>query len=255
MPQEIDNIEGFEKLDKWKDCSVPQVPQRLVYQHNRKRASNTGFPSRMQVGLDLNLTEHEVAAIFGWTTGDYRFLNPIARGQQHVEFEEYPFLPNNLTKAICRLDRDDVLPYVKILESALLKLPASIPKTQRLWRGHKRPVSLNLGSTIILDGFTSATRDREKALSFIENADEGTSNQRTLIAFDYHFTSRCISRISARRDEMEVLFPMNSEFEVIEAPMSFEQDMEAVGRATIRLDRKIENDKIHLVYVKEIKKH
>mmetsp|Transcript_10912 Transcript_10912/g.16090 ORF Transcript_10912/g.16090 Transcript_10912/m.16090 type:complete len:262 (-) Transcript_10912:261-1046(-) len=255
MSQTSNAIEGFKKLDKWKESPDAQVPQHFVYEHNRKRASNMGFPSRFQVGLSLNLTEHQVAAVFGWTTGDYRFLNPIARGQQQVEFEDYPFLPSNLTKMTFRLDRDDVLPYVNVLESALLKLTSSIPRKQRLWRGHRRLVSRDLGSTVVLNGFTSATRDREKALSFVEKADEGKSNQRTLLAFDYHFSSRCISRISARRDEMEVLFPIDSTFEVVKAPEhDLEHDLEVVEAAITRFQKTMPNAKINLLYLKEVER-
>jgi hypothetical protein len=71
-------IDGFERLDKWKGCEIegegvptPEpLPKRLVFEHNRARAAATGFPTRLQVG-QYGLTDHEVAAIFGWTTGDY----------------------------------------------------------------------------------------------------------------------------------------------------------------------------------------
>ena len=85
--QQLDakTIDAYEILDKWKRCNVDdipgsttEVPSRLVYQHNRKRAAGTGFPTRLTTGKNLGLTDHETAAIFGWTTADYRLLNPIA---------------------------------------------------------------------------------------------------------------------------------------------------------------------------------
>ena len=40
----------------------------------------------LQVGKQsLGLSEHQVAAVMGWTIGDYRLINPIARGQEEVE--------------------------------------------------------------------------------------------------------------------------------------------------------------------------
>eukprot|EP00961_Rhodomonas_salina_P282760 3821179-Rhodomonas_salina.1 len=80
-------IRGFETLNKWKDCTSDdddirrKIPERMVYEHNRARAARSGFPSVLEVGRSpaFGLTDHEVAAIFGWTTGDYRMINPIAR--------------------------------------------------------------------------------------------------------------------------------------------------------------------------------
>ena len=88
-------IEAFEKLDKWKGCLLDAAPSRMVFEHNRKRAAGNGFPSSIEIGKKFGLTDHEISALFGWTTGDYRFLNPIARGGDTVDFEDYPFLPAN----------------------------------------------------------------------------------------------------------------------------------------------------------------
>lgn len=262
-------IEGFEKLDKWKECllvastSSATPPKRMVFEHNRKRAANNGFPSSIEIGTkSYGLTVHEVAALFGWTTGDYRFLNPIARGEQTVVFDDYPFLPNQLTKASCRLHRDDVLPYIHILNSALLKLPPLVSSTQILWRGHRRKLlqKKTLGSKILMKGFTSVTRDRDTALEFCIKSNEGRSKQRTLLAFVQHSTSRCISKFSARKDEMEVLFPLDTTFEVVAEPhhdehsssSSVEEDKQAVKEAVERLRKDMPDAEIDLVYLKEI---
>lgn len=109
-------------------------------------------------------------------------VNPIARGLDEVEFDDYPLLPK-LTKATCKLNKADVLPYVRVLSSALTKLPALVG-TERLWRGHRRSVSYELGSIITLNGFTSVSRDRTAAIEFAAKANEGRSAQRTLLVFD-----------------------------------------------------------------------
>mmetsp|Transcript_12843 Transcript_12843/g.17194 ORF Transcript_12843/g.17194 Transcript_12843/m.17194 type:complete len:294 (+) Transcript_12843:114-995(+) len=251
-------IEEFEKLNKWKGCLIDGAPERFVYAHNRARAAGSGFPTSLAMGLDQGLTEHEVAAIFGWSTGDYRMINPIARGQSEVAFEDYPFLPNKLTKATCVLSRDDVIPYVHVLSSALSKLPPLANNAQRLWRGHRRYINAEVGSTIVLRGFTSVTRDRDNALAFAAKPNEGTSSQRTLISFVEHFSGRCISKLSARRDEMEVMFPLDTTFEVVPRPDYDDDDddsddISAVLAAKERLKKTIPDVDINLVYLKEVK--
>jgi len=224
----------------------------MVYEHNRSRAASTGFPSRLIIGSNLGLTDHETAAIFGWTTGDYRLVNPIARGSQEVEFEDYPFLPNKTTKAKCRLSREDVIPYALFLSSALSKLPA-LPSQQMLWRGHRRRVNNKVGNVIAMKGFTSATRDRENALEFTVKSNEGSSDKRTLLGILEHPSGRCISKISARSDEMEVLFPTNTSFEVVGPPVDTEkEDRLAVQKAEEKLREKMPFAEIDLVYVREV---
>lgn len=125
------NVRAFELLDKWKNCDRT-VGQSLVYAQNKLRAENEGFPSIMEVGRGMGLTQHEVAAVLGWTTGDFRLINPIARGQEEVEFEDFP----RGQRTMCRLSRVDVMPYVQVLHGAVQKLPA-LSSTQPLYRGHR----------------------------------------------------------------------------------------------------------------------
>lgn len=255
-------IEGFESLDKWKKCITTDVvdqdkiPKRLVYKHNRARAAGSGFPTVLELGHKVGLTDHEVASLFGWTTGDYRFVNPIARGATTtVEFSDYPLLPHKMTKATFSMTREEVLPYVYILSAALSKLPPEEGK-QRLWRGHKQPFAAStkkIGDTLLLKGFTSVTRDRENALEFCIKDDEDSPNQRTLLVIVESKSGRCISKFSARKGEMEVLFPLDVMFQVVEPPDdSLEDDRKAVRQATERLQKKVPGAEIDLVYVKEV---
>lgn len=250
-PLDSNTTEGFERLDKWKGCK--NAPKRFVFEHNHSRAKNTGFPTRSEIGKNLGLTNHEVAAVFGWTTGDYRFVNPIARGQESVEFDDYPFLPNSMKKATCELSRQDVMPYVDVLSSAFSKLPANSSSKEVLWRGHRRQVSNKVGTIFTLKGFTSVSRDRDNALTFAEKANEGRSNMRTLIAFVEHSNSRDLAKLSARRDEMEVVFPRDTMFEVVAAPKErVVEDESAAMWATVRLRKAMPGAKIEVVYLKEV---
>lgn len=253
-------IARFEALDKWKQCVTTQgenvdatkIPNRMVYQHNKSRAAGSGFPSALEVGHSRGLTDHEAAAIFGWTTGDYRFINPIARGNETTEFSDYPFLPHQITKVNFVMMREEVLPYIQILSVALSKLPTQ-PGDQRLWRGHMRPLpdaTQTVGATFLMKGFTSVTRDRENALEFcIKNSGE-SPKQMVLLAIVESISGRCVSKFSARSEEMEVLFPLDTMFEVVEPPADYlEIDQNAVQQATKQVQNKAPGTTITLVYV------
>mmetsp|Transcript_29880 Transcript_29880/g.64709 ORF Transcript_29880/g.64709 Transcript_29880/m.64709 type:complete len:337 (+) Transcript_29880:352-1362(+) len=246
-------IEAYEALDKWKGCARSDAPVRLVYKHNRSRAAGAGFPTRLTVGSNLGLSDHETAAIFGWTTGDYRLLNPIARGSTVTEFDEYPFLPQDMAKVTCKLTREDVLPYIRVLSSALSKLPP-LSSQQRLWRGHRRKLTpSSVGSIIRMKGFTSVTRDRDNALDFAKKSNEGRSNQRTLIGVLEHSSGRCISKLSARPGEMEVIFPADTTFEVVDPPGDTgSDDLKAVQSASERMRESMPGGDIDLIYVREV---
>ena len=245
-------IDAYETLNKWKGCARSDAPVRLVYKYNRSRAA-AGFPTRLEVGSNLGLTDHETTAIFGWTTGDYRLLNPIARGARVSEFDDYPFLPQDMVKVKCKLTRDDVMPYIRVLSSALSKLPP-LSSQQRLWRGHRRRLRpSSVGSIIRMKGFTSVTRDRDNALEFAAKTNEGRSEQRTLIGVLEHSSGRCISKLSARPGEMEVLFPTDTTFEIVDPPGDTGvDDLKAVESAAERMRGNIPNADIELIYVREV---
>ncbi|CAE8592984.1 unnamed protein product [Polarella glacialis] len=243
------DIEVFERLDKWKRCDR-EVGEFLVCQQNTSRAKYNGFPSTLEVGIAQGLTSHEVAALFGWTTGDFRFINPIARGLQEVTFEDYP---NAATKVLCSLTRHEVLPYVQLISSALRKLPAC--PGQRLWRGHRRAVPSELGTVLVLRGFTSASYDRDESIRFAAQVNAGKSVKRTLIAFEEHFSGRSIAKLSARRREAEVLFPLDTRFQVVAGPVASEADsdeLSAVQSAVEEMRATLPEADIRIVYLREV---
>ncbi|CAK0848269.1 unnamed protein product [Prorocentrum cordatum] len=151
------DLDGFERLDKWRHCEEEGVGECRVFAHNLARARNSGFPSTLECGEAAGLSPHEIAALFGWTTGDFRFLNPIARGLAEVTFQDYP----RGAAVLCRLSREEVLPYVQVVSAALRKLPPAAGG-QVLWRGHRRPVAAEVGAVLELPGFASASHDRTR---------------------------------------------------------------------------------------------
>ena len=104
-----------------------------------------------------------------------------------------------------------------------------------------------------MKGFTSVTRDRENALEFTIKSNEGRSNKRTLIAILEHSNARAISKLSARPNEMEVLFPMDTTFEVVDPPRdTASDDRRAVQRAAELMQKQMPDAEIELVYVREV---
>ncbi|CAE7253768.1 unnamed protein product [Symbiodinium microadriaticum] len=240
------NVRAFELLDKWKNCDRT-VGQSLVYAQNKLRAENEGFPSIMEVGRGMGLTQHEVAAVLGWTTGDFRLINPIARGQEEVEFEDFP----RGQRTMCRLSRVDVMPYVQVLHGAVQKLPA-LSSTQPLYRGHRREVALPVGSVVLLPGFTSTSYDMDGAVAFAKQANQGRSAKRTLLVIQESFSGRLIAKLSARKYEAEVLFPIDTTFKVVETSTS--PATEAAANATEELRRSMSEAEIRVVCLCEVEK-
>ncbi|CAE7235600.1 unnamed protein product [Symbiodinium natans] len=240
------NVRAFELLDKWKNCDST-VGKSLVYAQNKMRAENEGFPSIMEVGKSMGLTQHEVAAVLGWTTGDFRLINPIARGQEEVEFEDFP----KGQRTMCKLSRADVMPYVQVLHGAVQKLPA-LTSTQPLYRGHRREVSLPVGSVVLLPGFTSTSYDMDGALAFAKQANQGRSAKRTLLVIQESFSGRLVAKLSARKYEAEVLFPIDTCFKVVEALPS--PATEAAAKAAEELRQSMSEAEIRVVCLHEIEK-
>ncbi|CAK8988059.1 Putative NAD(+)--arginine ADP-ribosyltransferase Vis (Putative mono(ADP-ribosyl)transferase) (mADPRT) (mART) (Toxin Vis) [Durusdinium trenchii] len=234
---------GFEVLDKWKHCER-DVGASFVFEQNKSRAENSGFPSVMEVGRHMGLSEHEVAAVMGWTTGDFRLINPIARGQEEVEFDDYPAG----VKTLCRLHRAEVMPYIYVLNSALQKLPAT--SSGPLYRGHRREVALATGSVILLPGFTSVSFDMDSAVKFATQANQGRSAKRSLLVIQESFSGRSIAKLSARKNELEVLFPKDTYFEVIK--VDSEAAEKAVADATVELQKSMPEAEVKVVYLREI---
>mmetsp|Transcript_26357 Transcript_26357/g.83465 ORF Transcript_26357/g.83465 Transcript_26357/m.83465 type:complete len:256 (+) Transcript_26357:104-871(+) len=243
------DVEGFERLDKWRMCER-DVGAFFVCRENLTRAENTGFPSALEVGKSKGLSPHEVAALMGWSTGDFRFVNPIARGLEEVVFEDYPLG----AKASCRLVRADVMPYVGIISSALRALPP-VPAGHRLWRGHRSPVLSDAGAILTFGGFTSTTYDRDEALRFATQLGAaGSSPRRALLAIEEHASGRSVASFSARRGELEVLFPLDRRFQVLPPPPEeqAEADARAVREALEQLRQHMPEAEIDLVYLREL---
>eukprot|EP00933_Yihiella_yeosuensis_P022482 TRINITY_DN17708_c0_g1_i1.p1 TRINITY_DN17708_c0_g1~~TRINITY_DN17708_c0_g1_i1.p1 ORF type:complete len:275 (-),score=61.08 TRINITY_DN17708_c0_g1_i1:376-1200(-) len=240
------DLQGFESLDKWKRCER-DTEEFLVFQKHLARAKYNGFPSTLEFGKEMGLTDHEVSAVFGWTTGDFRFVNPIARGLDEVTFEDYP----GGNKAMCHLRREEVLPYIQVLSSALRKLPPTASRQQRLWRGHRRPVPSEPGTVLMFRGFTSTSYDRDESLRFAAQTNAGQSVARTLLAIEEHFSGRTVAKLSARKGEVEVLFPLNRYFEVIDGEAS-SADQAAVDAAVEGMRKEMPDAEVKILHLKEV---
>ena len=108
---------------------------------------------------------------------------------------------------------------------------------------------------VSLQGFISTTRDREKALEFATKSNEGRSQRRTLLCILQHHNAKCISKLSARRQEGEVLFSSGTVLEVVDPPGdTFQEDIQAVKRATERMRESgsMPEATIDLIYVREV---
>jgi len=249
MISERNTPELFEELDKWRRCDR-EVGKFMVYEQNLERARFNGLPSSLEFGESFGLTGHEVAALLGWTTGDFRVVNPIARGADEVMFDDYP----NGVKTQFRLTGPEVKPYIDTISSALGKLsPAS--SSQILWRGHRQPVLEPPGSMVTLPGFTSTTFDRDEAIRFaVQFATEQHSAARCLFAIVSHESGRSIAKFSARRGELEVLFPLNRRFEVLSQPSSYagSADEAVVRQAEMQLQQQLPSATLQVVYLREI---
>eukprot|EP00929_Paragymnodinium_shiwhaense_P027668 TRINITY_DN16194_c0_g1_i11.p1 TRINITY_DN16194_c0_g1~~TRINITY_DN16194_c0_g1_i11.p1 ORF type:complete len:295 (-),score=48.27 TRINITY_DN16194_c0_g1_i11:396-1280(-) len=244
---------AFERLDKWKRCERPGVGSCLVYDANLSRARFDGFPSALENGQQWGLTTHEVAAVFGWSTGDYRFVNPIARGASEVRFEDYP---SGSEPAMCALTREEVSPYIYFLSSALRKLPSDV-SSNWMWRGHHRRIDGGPGSVVVFEGFTSASFNRDEAVKFaIKDPVPEKSHTRTLLVFQETCTGKLISKLSARRREAEVLFPIGAAFEVMPPPSDSERsaDEAAANEAQQAMRKHIDDAEVHVVYLRELER-
>eukprot|EP00930_Biecheleria_cincta_P075325 TRINITY_DN6248_c0_g1_i2.p1 TRINITY_DN6248_c0_g1~~TRINITY_DN6248_c0_g1_i2.p1 ORF type:complete len:378 (-),score=41.60 TRINITY_DN6248_c0_g1_i2:83-1120(-) len=120
-----DDLDDFKKLNKYAHCNKKTDPY-MVYKRNSGRAGE----NVMKAGQDAGLLQEETVAIFGWTLGDYEFVNRIAWGADEVEFGVEPF-----GYPTCKLSKAEVSPYIKVLVEGLHKLPPAQPAT--LWRGSK----------------------------------------------------------------------------------------------------------------------
>uniref|UniRef100_A0A7S1WV32 NAD(+)--protein-arginine ADP-ribosyltransferase n=1 Tax=Alexandrium catenella TaxID=2925 RepID=A0A7S1WV32_ALECA len=193
-------VEDFERLDKYAHCSG-KVDAYMVYRRNLALTPKAVRDAGVAAGLSVQ----ETVAIFGWTLGDFEFINKVAWGADNVTFGVEPFgYPH------CTLYKAELAPYIEVLVGALSKLPPAAPGT--LWRGSKRTLD-RLGRAI-KGGFDGTSRNFGSALNFVK--DSGGS----LWAVESHSSGRDISMFSDKPAEGEVLFPAGSELDVVDCSPS-----------------------------------
>lgn len=232
--------DAFENMNLNAHCSPPLEPYN-PYQHNlqmARRSQRLGkiksyvqwlLPSSLKVWLDryvrgqpvlqngqqAGLTEQETVAIFGWTSNDYHFINPIAWGTAEIDVDPYWSQHESDTVHTCSLYRADVWPEIEVLLRALDKLPPAQPLKATLWRGSGLSAE-ELGPVITGHGFSSTSHNFDAALNFAT---------RTLWAIEnYNSGGKDISNLSAFPSEEEVLLPMGYRLEVVECSPTIVDD-------------------------------
>lgn len=229
-------VEGFEELDKYAHCNgeVDGYNDYMVYSRNLALAGK----GVLTAGQEAGLIQQETVAIFGWSLGDFEFINKIAWGADEVKFGVEPF-----GYPTCTLYKSEVWPYIEVLGSGLQKLPSAPPAT--LWRGSKMTAE-ELGK-VITGGFSATSFDFGAAFNFVKRS--GGS----LWAIESHTSGKDISTFSDRPAEGEVLFPAGSRLEIVECAPTTVDDarQQMVKEAEEELQRHDPTKKIDIICIKE----
>lgn len=227
-----DDLEDFKKLDKYAHCNG-KADHYMVYNRNSALAGE----KVLKAGQDAGLLQEETVAIFGWTLGDFEWVNQIAWGANESKFGVEPFgFPT------CKVFKAEVSPYIKVIVEGLQKLPPAQPGT--LWRGSKRSAQ-KLGKEIT-GGFSSTSRKFDAAFNFVSKS--GGS----LWAIESHTSGKDISQFSDRPTEGEVLFPAGSRLEVVECSPGTVDDAlrQKVKEAEEALHKRLPAAKIDIICMK-----
>lgn len=227
-----DDLEDFKKLDKYAHCNG-KTDHYMVYSRN----SGLAGQKVLKAGQDAGLLQEETVAIFGWTLGDFEFVNQFAWGADEVKFGVEPF-----GYPTCTLFKAEVAPYIKVIVEGLQKLPPAQPAT--LWRGSKRSAQ-KLGKQIT-GGFSSTSRNLDAAFNFVKQS--GGS----LWAIESHTSGKDISQFSDKPSEGEVLFPAGSRLEVVECSPGTVDDAlrQKVKEAEEALQKRRPEAKIEIICMK-----
>jgi len=201
--ERIDEIKGYVQ---WLPRILRNLLDRAVFQH---------YQPVLQNGQQAGLTEQETVAIWGWTSMDYIFFNPIAWGAPEVTVPPFWSQHEPNVASTCSVYRADVWPAIEFLVGALNKLPPVQPNVT-LFRGSRQSAE-ELGP-VITGGFSSTSHSFDVALRFAG---------RTLWAIESCTSGKDITKFSAFPDEEEVLLPMGTRLEVVEcSPTTFDDAMQ-----------------------------
>lgn len=208
-----DWYQAFKELDRNINCEREKHEPFRIFDQRFKSAKYNKMDqdvSLKSADNPLSLTDLELAALHGWTTGDYMFVNDIARGMNESTFDVFNFRAKGY-KNKCTLTKDQVQPYVEILSDALAKLKGY---NGTLWRGSSRPVGQD--EIMELPGFSAFSLSMDSALGFIvDSACKSRSVKKTLFKVEKSSGGKSMMSFSTSMDEGEVLFDRNTRFRIV----------------------------------------
>jgi hypothetical protein len=123
-----------------------------------------------------------------------------------VRSESLYFVMNEALRTADRKKIEPFFPFMKLLFTAISKLPTYISPSLSLWRGVNADISKNYkkGKKYIWWGFSSCTTDMEIMRQFLENDNYSSSSK---VIFNIHFISHSVNiqDFSLFKQECEVL--------------------------------------------------
>lgn len=148
------------------------------------------------------LSDAEAAAVFGYTTGDFTFLNGFARGAKQMVIQ----------KPFPAVKKSAMMPYLEMLDTALTKLP--VYGGAPLWRGTQLPDAVLAecvpGGTFSDPAYLSTTKFEKIATGGMA----GRSSPHILKIVSW-FNAKDVAALSNQPQEGEVLFPRGTKFKVL----------------------------------------
>jgi len=189
------------------------------------------------VAEELNLSPEEQAALWGYLHCDADIINHIARGAPTVDFEDYHYDRGVAADILCTLTKEDLLPWLKILQAGLNKMPSAA--AGRLYRGVGFNAEGTPGSMAPITGFSSFYDDFNVAKYFAE-AKRQDGIQPMIFVMDTHSSGRILPPadiLSPFWDEnchghKAVVFRVGTKF-LIEENEEVQQEVEALWRENL----------------------
>jgi len=222
-----ESLFGTGRRSKW-EMKEPKF--NVLEEYTKQASGKVG-----NVAEEFKLKPEELAALWGFTHLDRDIINQIARGGQRVQFLDQNH-ENHLHYNIdaqfdirCTLTRDEMMPWLKILNAGLKKMPIAAPGRLYLgfeWmNGKDSPgswlTSLRSGSIAPISGFSSFTEDF--CVAECSAGEYRTGMSPTIYVIDRHSSGVQLEQIGGNK---EVVFSAGTEF-VFEEDEKVRQEVQA----------------------------
>jgi len=212
---------AFDRLNKHKDCRLSHPPMgytsttwRNPPQFNvLEEYSSQAEGIKVSEGFDL--FPEEKAALWSYANTDKYLINHIARGADKVVFEDAHYDYDFKIDITCTLTKEDMLPWLKFLNSGLQKMPRASPV--RLYRGVGFIAKGPPGRIAPITGFSSFSEDFNVANCFAEQKRKSYI-QPTIFVMDEHSSGRQLDKtfVNEFKEHKEVVFPVGTKFVIVE---------------------------------------